>query len=104
MRSVSVRESERHIADPVDLVIEEVITLRGHRLMPLTSTGMNGCAPVAGTNCGGHTAGATPKDDPGVVVVLRAPLEQRELAAAVDVDVRLRVGHRVDVPDLGPRG
>ena len=69
--------------------------------MPLTSTGRSGCCSSTGRYCGAAVdLTRAREDDLDLRVVRAARLENRELAAAVDLEIGVRVAHRVEVARL----
>ena len=69
--------------------------------MPLTSVGLTRCCSVTGSALGTsvYLPGAR-EHDLHARIVAAARLEDGQLAAAVDLEIRVRVLHAVDVADL----
>ena len=100
-RSVDVGEAQRAGADVEDVVVEEVVVLAG-RLVHAVDVGGPHQVLLVDRQVVGPAVDLTRagEDDSNVAVVLPAGLEDRQLRAAVDLQIRVRIPHRVDVADL----
>ncbi len=90
-----------HAAHAEDVVVDEVVVLAG-RLVDAVDVGRPhqmtlGDRQRVGLAVDLPGAGV---DDLGARIVMTAGLEQRQLAAAVDLEIGVRVTHAVDVTDL----
>ena len=100
-RPVHVGESQRAGADAEDVVVEEMVVLARGLVDAVDVGGPDEMALVHGQPVG--PAINLPRagvDDADARIVLAAGLEHRQLRAAVDVEIRVRIAHAVDVADL----
>ena len=100
-RAVDVRQPQRTRADAEDVVVDEVVLLAG-RLVDAVDVGRS------------HQLRFVDRQAIGLAVDLRVPrvhdfrprivlpagFEQRQLRAAVDLEIRVGIPHAVDVADL----
>ena len=100
-RAVRVRQPEHGRPNPVDVPVEEVVPLACRLVDPIHVDGRDGMALVdrkmSRPSVELARAGEHDRD---VGVLVPARLQDRELAARVDLEVRIRVGHRVEVARL----
>ena len=100
-RTVHVRQPQRAGTHAEHVVVDEVVVLAGrlvdavdvgrpHEMRLVDRQGVG--APVDLPRAGEH--------DLGVLVEVPARLEQGQLAEAVDLEIRVRIAHAVDVTDL----
>ena len=100
-RPVRVRQPQHGDADAVDLPVEQVVPLAGELVDPVDVDGGERVALVDREVARAPVELARAReDDRGLRVVVTARLEDRELRAAVDLEVGVRVGHRVEVARL----
>ena len=100
-RAVRVRQPQHARPDPVDVAVEEVVPLAGRLVDPVHVDGRDRVALVDRKVPRAPVELARAREhDRDVGVLVPARLEDRELAARVDLEVGVRVGHRVEVARL----
>ena len=99
-RAVGVREPQRARAHAEDVVVEQMVVLAG-RLVDAVHVDGHEVRLVDGQVLRPAVDLARAgEDDLHRRVVMAAGLEDRELAAAVDLEIRVRIAHGVDVARL----
>ena len=101
VRSVGVRQAQGARADPIHVVVEDVVSLAGCLVDPVHIHGKDRVVFVHRQvrRPAVDLAGAREHDlDLGVVPAAR--FEDRELRATVDLEIRLRIGHRIEMARL----
>ena len=100
-RAVDVGQPQRAGADAEHVVVEQVVGLAG-RLVDAVDVGRPDQVRLVDRQAVGPAVDLARAgvDDADPRVVLAAGLEHRELRAAVDVEVGIRIAHAVDVADL----
>ena len=100
-RAVDVGQPQRAGADAEDVVVDEVVVLAG-RLVDAVDVGRPHEVRLVDRQRVGPAVDLprAGEDDLHRRVVVAARLEHRQLAAAVDLEVGVRIAHAVDVADL----
>ena len=100
-RAVDVRQPQRAGAHAEHVVVDEVVVLAG-RLVDAVDVGRPHELALADRQRVGPAVdlARAGEDDLHVRVVVAARLENRQLAAAVDLEIRVRIAHAVDVAHL----
>ena len=100
-RAVDVGQAQRAGAHAEDVVVEQVVVLAGG-LVDAVDVGRPDEMRLVDRQAVGPAVDLSRAgvDHPHAGIVLAAGLEHRELRAAVDVEIGVRIAHAVDVADL----